>query len=146
MVEMRGGQQEAETGQGVQGGEEVLVMKEGGKEAGQGALHPTEEVEAEGRIEEVEALWKRIGGGELQTEVIRGEALEMEENPEELEKTETTNMIKEMIEVKEGTGVIPEKGVLPGDIKKTFVKIELFLNCVDIGGFIPNLNKYLYKL
>jgi len=115
---MRGGLQGAETGQGVQGGEEVLVESEGGKEAGQGALHPPEEVEVEGRIEEVGALWKRIEGGELLIEVIRGEALEMEENQEELEKTEAKNMIKEMIGgVREGTEVILGKEVLLGDIK-----------------------------
>lgn len=114
---MRGGLREAKTGQGVQGGEEAIVESEGGREAGQGALLPPEEVEVGGRTEEVEALWKKIGGGELLIEVIRGEALEMGENQEELEKTEAKNMIKEVIEVKEETEVILEKEVLLGDIK-----------------------------
>ena len=113
---MRGGLREAKTGQGVQGGEEAIVESEGGEEAGQGALLPLEEVEVGGRTEEVEALWKKIGG-ELLIEVIRGEALEMGENQEELEKTEAKNMIKEVIEVKEETEVILEKEVLLGDIK-----------------------------
>ena len=114
---MKGGLQGAKTGQEVQGGEEAIVVSEGGREAGPGALLLPEEVEVGVRKEEVEALRKKIGGGELLIEVIRGEALEMEENQEEAEKTEAKNMIREMIGVKEEIKVILEKEVLLGDIK-----------------------------
>jgi len=77
-------------------------------------LQLPEEVEAGGKKEVVEDLGRKTGG--VQTEVTHGEALKMEENPEERGKTEAKNMIIEMIEVIEETKVIPEKEVL-GDIK-----------------------------
>jgi len=114
---MRGGLRGAKTGQGVRGGEEAIVESEGGRGAGPGALLLPEEVEVGERTEEVEALKKKTGGGELLIEVIQGEALGREEIQEEPEKKEAKNMNKEMIGVKEETEVILEKEVLLGDIK-----------------------------